>query len=100
MRLVCLVLVYSILLVTTPFALAQTRTNGTYKVDVLVTNGKKSKEEKATLSYGENSLKIRNLITPTSRARIIPIRKSRYCLPAAQSLRLSFLVFSSFPFSL
>jgi hypothetical protein len=58
MRLVCLVLVYSILLVTTPFALAQTRTNGTYKVDVLVTNGKKSKEEKATLSYGENSLKI------------------------------------------
>lgn len=58
MRLVCLVLVYSILLVTTPFALAQTRTNGTYKVEVLVTNGKKSKEEKATLSYGENSVKI------------------------------------------
>jgi hypothetical protein len=51
-------LVYSILLVTTPFALAQTRTNGSYKVEVLVTDGKKSKEEKATLAYTENSLKI------------------------------------------
>jgi hypothetical protein len=58
MRLVCLILVYSILLATTPFALAQTRTNGTYRVEVLVTDGKKSKEEKATLSYGENSLKV------------------------------------------
>lgn len=61
MRLVCLVLVYSILLVTTPFALAQTRTNGTYRVEVLVTDGKKSKQEKATLSYGENSLKITSI---------------------------------------
>lgn len=61
MRLVCLVLVYSILLVTTPFALAQTRTNGTYRVEVLVTDGKKSKQEKATLSYGENSVKITSI---------------------------------------
>lgn len=58
MRLICLILVYSLLLVTTPFALAQTRTNGTYKVDVLVTNGKKSKEEKAMLAYTDNSMKI------------------------------------------
>ena len=58
MRFVSLILVCSLFIVTSQFALAQGPANGNYKVEALVTNGKKSKEEKATLAFGDDTVRV------------------------------------------
>ena len=55
MRFLSLILVVSIFAVTTPFALA---TTSTFKVEGLVSNGKKSKEVPSTLTFSDNSFSI------------------------------------------
>jgi hypothetical protein len=55
MRLLSLILVISICAVSTPFALA---TTATFKVEGLVSNGKKSKEVPSTLTFSDNSFSI------------------------------------------
>jgi len=55
MRLLSLILVVSIFAVSTPFALA---TTATFKVEGLVSNGKKSKEVPSTLNFLDNSFTV------------------------------------------
>lgn len=55
MKFLSFILVVSIFAVSTPFALAQ---KSTFKVEGLVSNGKKSKQVPATLGFYENSFKV------------------------------------------
>ena len=55
MKFLSFVLVVCVFTVSTPFALAQ---QSTFKVEGLVSNGKKSKEVPSTLSFQESSVKV------------------------------------------
>lgn len=56
MRFLSLIFVVSIFAVTTPFALATT--TSTFKVEGLMSNGKKSKEVPSTLTFSDNSFSV------------------------------------------
>lgn len=55
MKTITAFLCFCIFSVSMPFALAQTKADTTFKVNTLVSNGKKSKEESSTLKFSENS---------------------------------------------
>ena len=57
MKLVSLLLTVCLLTVTTPFILAQTASSSAFRVETLVSDGKKSREVKSTLSFLETSFK-------------------------------------------
>lgn len=63
MKLTTLLLCISIFVVSVPFAFAQTAT--TYKVNSLVSDGKKSKEVDSILAFSEDSFKVTNRKTNT-----------------------------------
>jgi hypothetical protein len=55
MKITSMLLCVCILTVSVQFAFAQTNTASTFKVQTLVSNGKKSKEENSTLKFSETS---------------------------------------------
>ena len=55
MKIITVFLCFCIMSVSMPFALAQTKTDTSFKVNTLVTDGKKSKEEDSTLKFSEDS---------------------------------------------
>ena len=55
MKTIAVFLCFCIISVSVPFALAQTKTDTTFKVNTLVSNGKKSKEEDSMLKFSESS---------------------------------------------
>jgi hypothetical protein len=55
MKIITVFLCFCIFSVSVPLALAQNRTDTTFKVNTLVSNGKKSKEESSTLKFSENT---------------------------------------------
>jgi len=57
MRFLSLILIVSIFAISTPFALA---TDSTFKVEGLVSNGKKSKEVPSTLTFLDNSFTVKS----------------------------------------
>lgn len=55
MKIISTLLCLCILSASIPFALAQTKADTSFKVNTLVSNGKKSKEESSTLKFSENA---------------------------------------------
>jgi hypothetical protein len=56
MKTITAFLVFAILCITTPFALAQTKAS--FKVETLVSDGKKSKQEKSILGFFDTSFNV------------------------------------------
>lgn len=60
MKYISLVTIFSILLCAVPVSLAQTKTPVSFKVNTLVSDGKKSKEFDSVLTFSDNSFKTVN----------------------------------------
>lgn len=60
MKITTIFLCLSIFIVSVPFAFAQTKTANTFKVNTLVSDGKKSKEVDSIISLEEDSFKVSN----------------------------------------
>lgn len=65
MKITSIILCFCILTVSVQFAFAQTKTASTFKVNTLINQGKKSKEQDSTLSFAENSFSSTNIKTKT-----------------------------------
>ena len=102
MKITTLLLCLSLLTVSVPFTLAQNKSATTFKVNTLVSDGKKSKEVDSALMFEETSFKAenrktaaesKNSIMPILKPLIILIRKNRFYPPAVQLPQLFFSVF-------
>jgi len=60
MKITSILLCFCILVVSTRISLAQTTTETTFKVNTLVSNGKKSKEQDSSLKFSESSFSTTN----------------------------------------
>ncbi len=58
MKFITLLLVFCLLTITTPFALAQNNSSPAFSVKTLVVDGKKSKEKDSKLIFSESSFKV------------------------------------------
>lgn len=65
MKITSLLLCLSMLIMSVPFALAQTKSANTFKVNTLISDGKKSKEVDSNLMFQETSFKDENRKTST-----------------------------------
>lgn len=72
MKFTSIFLCICMLIVSVPFAFAQTKTASTFKASALVSDGKKSKEVDSTLAIEETSFKV------TNRKTAAPIKEFNY----------------------
>ncbi|MEO6589701.1 MAG: hypothetical protein ABIP06_10385 [Pyrinomonadaceae bacterium] len=72
MKITSLLLCFSLIVISVPFAFAQTKSATTFKVNTLVSDGKKSKEVDSALLFQETSFKAENRKTAT------PIKEFNY----------------------